>query len=260
MSINALQYSLIHSLDSESQGYIPTMLAVHTLRPEDYLSAAARVDESLVCISALTGARFQIRLMPRLTRDQQIRFAYLAQAVEMGCGWHTVVFAEHPTSPPCSFLIDHQRRILFVGVKVLRQSHEVVLNLSRHVVEYLKRAFGGPNLGCGGFFVSGNATRLFIGQTASITLILDPENGLRFPSFVALSTDELTVHVATAGDEIYIRSAVWRLFHKTFEPLPCYSYQVGVVSDADSHIIPLPMQLLCTLRRVPKLTFSVNAI
>jgi hypothetical protein len=260
MSINALQYSLIHSLDSESQGYIPTMLAVHTLRPDDFLGAAAPADESLVCISALTGARFQIRLMPRLTRDQQIRFAYLAQAIEMGCGWHTVVFAEHPTSPPCGILIDHQRRILYVDVEVLRQSHEVVLNLSSHIVEYLRSVSGGPNMGCGGFFVSGNDTRLLIGQTASITLILDPENGLKFPSFVALSSDELTVHVATAGDEIYIRSAVWRLFHKTFEPLPFYSYQVGVVTDADSHIIPLPMQLLCTLRRVPKLVFSVYTI
>ena len=260
MSIHALQYSLIHSLDSESQGFMPTMLAVHTLRPDDYLSAAAPADESLVCISALTGASFQIRLMPRLTRDQQIRFAYLAQAVEMGCGWHTVVFAEHPTSPPCSFLIDHQRRILFVDVRVLRQSHEVVLNLSRHVVEYLRSASGGPNLGCGGFFHSGKDKRLLLGQTASITLILDPENGLRFPSFVALSSDELTVHVATVGDEIYIRSAVWWLFHKTFEPLPCYSYQVGVVTDADSHIIPLPMQLAYTLRRVSKLTFSVYTI
>lgn len=187
MSIHTLQYSLIHSLDSESQGFMPTMLAVHTLRPDDYLSAAAPADESLVCISALTGDRFQIRLMPR-------------------------------------------------------------------------SASGGQNWGCGGFFVSGNDTRLLIGQTASITLILDPENGLRFPAFVALSSDELTVHVSTAGDGIYIRSAVWRLFHKTFEPLPCYSYQVGVVTDADSHIIPLPMQLAYTLRRVSKLTFSVYAI
>lgn len=260
MIIHALQYSSNHGVDSESQGFMPTMLAVHTSRPEDSFGAAAYVGESLVCTSVLTGARFQIRLMHRLNRDQQIRFAYLSQAVKMGCGWHTAVFAELPTTPPCSFLIDHQRRMLFVDVKVLGQSHEDVLNLSSHIAEYLRSVSGGQNPGCGGFFASGSATRLFIGQTASVDLMLDLENGLRFPAFVALSSDEMTVHVATAGDEIYIRSAVWRLFHKTFEPLPCYSYQIRVVSDSDSYIIPLPMQLVYMLRKVPKLTFHVYAI
>lgn len=243
MIIHALQYSSNHSVDSESQRFMPTMIAVHTSRPEDCIGAAAYGDEPLVCTSVLTGARFQIRLMQRLNRDQQIRFAYFAQAVQMGCGWNTVVFAELSTTPSCSFLIDHQRRMLFVNVKVLGQSHEDVLNLSSHIAEYLKSVFGGQNPGFGSFYASGSAARLFIGQTASVDLLLDLENGLRFPAFVSLSSDEMTVHVATAGDEIYIRSAVWRLFHKTFEPLPCYSYQINVVSDADSYIIPLPMQL-----------------
>jgi len=260
MIIHALQYSPNHSVDSESQGFMPTMLAVHTSRPEDCIGAAAYGDESLVCTSVLTGARFQIRLMQRLNRDQQIRFAYFAQAVQMGCGWNTAVFAELSTTPSCSFLIDHQRRMLFVDVKVLGQSHEDVLNLSSHIAEYLKSISGGQNPGFGSFYASGSAARLFIGQTAAVDLLLDLENGLRFPAFVALSSDEMTVHVATAGDEIYIRSAVWRLFHKTFEPLPCYSYQINVVSDADSYIIPLPMQLVYLLRRVPKLTFHVYAI
>lgn len=260
MIIHALQYSSNHSVDSESQGFMPTMLAVHTSRLEDCIGAAAYGDESLVCTSVLTGARFQIRLMQRFNRDQQICFAYFAQAVQMGCGWNTAVFAELSTIPSCSFLIDHQRRMLFVNDKVLGQSHEDVLNLSSHIAEYLNSVSGGQNPGCGGFFVSGRATRLFIGQTASIDLLLDLENGLRFPAFVALSSDEMTVHVATAGDGIYIRSALWRLFHKTFEPLPCYSYQISVVSDSDSYIIPLPMQLAFMLRRVPKRTFHVYAI
>jgi hypothetical protein len=260
MIIHALQYSANHSVDSESQGFMPTMLAVHTSRPDDSFGAAAYVGESLVCTSVLTGARFQIRLMQRLNRDQQIRFAYFSQVLKMGCGWQTTIFAEHPTTPPCSFLIDHQRRMLFVDGRVLSQSHENVLNLSSHIAEYLKSVSGGQNPGCEDFFASDSATRLFIGQTASVDLMLDPKNGLRFPSFVALSSDELTVHVSTAGDEIYIRSAVWRLFHKTFEPLPCYSYQINVVSDADSYIIPLPMQLVYMLSRVPKLTFHVYAI
>jgi len=258
MNIHALQYFMNQSTESESREFMPTMLPVHTLRPEDDLSAAASVD-TLVCISVLNGARFHIRIMQKLTRDQQIRLAYLAQAVEMDCGWQTAAFAEHPALPPHILLIDHRRRILFASVKVLQQSHEVAVNLSSHIVEYLKSLSGGQKPGCGGFFVSGGTRRLFVGQMASITLTLDLKNGLRFPSFVALSSDEMTVHVATAGDEIYIRSAVWRMFHQTCEPLPFYSYQVGITTDAESHIIPLPMQLTHALRKAPKLVFSVCA-
>jgi len=259
MNIHALQYFMNQYTESESREFMPTMLPVHTLRPEEDLSASANVD-TLFCISALTGARFHIRIMQKLTRDQQIRFAYLAQAMEMNCGWQTVAFAEHPALPPHSLLIDHRRQILFASVNVLQQSHEVAVNLSSHIVEYLKSLSGGQKPGCGGFFVSCGSRRLFVGQTASITLTLDPKNGLRFPSFVALSSDEMTVHVATAGDEIYIRSAVWRMFHQTCEPLPFYSYQVGITTDTESHIIPLPMQLTHALRKAPKLVFSVCAI
>jgi hypothetical protein len=259
MNIHALQYLMNQSTEPESREFMPTMLPVHAWRPEEDLSAAANVD-TLVCFSALTGARFHITLMRKLTRDQQIRFAYLAQAVEMNCGWQTAVFAEHPALPPHSLLIDHRRRILFASVNVLQQRHEVAVNLSSHIVEYLKSLSGGQKPGCGGFFVYGGTRRLFVGQTASITLTLDPKNGLRFPSFVALSSDEMKVHVATAGDEIYIRSAVWRMFHQTCEPLPFYSYLVSITTDAESHIIPLPMQLTHALRKAPKLVFSVCAI
>lgn len=102
--------------------------------------------------------------------------------------------------------------------------------------------------------------RLLIGHTASVTLILDREKGLRFPSMVALSAKERIVHIATVGDEIYIRSALWRLFHQSYEPLPCYSYNVEIDRDAVSYFIPLPLNVLYVLKCVPKMTFNVCAI
>lgn len=147
-----------------------------------------------------------------------------------------------------------------MGVEVLYQSHEVVLNLAKHIIEYLSIASDDRNRPVGDSFHLVNGDRLLISQTASVTLILDLEKGLRFPSKAALSAKERTIHIATVGDEIYIRSAVWRLFHQTYEPLPCYSYSVEIDQDAESYFIPLPLNVLYVLKCVPKMTFSVCAI
>jgi len=263
MSKNTQKYSLAAQTFSITQKVIPTMLAVHTLKSDglvDHLSPADSLTDSVECISSLTGDSFEIRIIRRLAREQQIRLAYFAQSLEMNCGWKTAAFAKVNTSPPCSFLIDHQRRILYVGVEVLYQSHEVVLNLAKHMIEYLSIASDGQNPPSGGSFHSVNGERLLIGQTASVALILDCEKGLCFPSKVALSAKERIVHIATVGDEIYIRSALWRLFHRTYEPLPCYSYSVEIDQDAESYFIPLPQNVLYVLKCVQKMTFSVCAI
>lgn len=263
MSIHAQKYALLAESVSKTQKVIPTMLAVCTLKSDvqvDHLSPTDSLADSVQCISSITGDCFEIRLIRRLAREQLIRLAYFAQSLEMKCSWKTAAFAKEKTSPPCSFLIDHHRRMLYVGVEVLYQSHEVVLNLAKHIIEYLSIASDGQNTPSEGSFHLVNGDRLLISQTASVTLILDLEKGLRFPSKAALSAKERTIHIATVGDEIYIRSAVWRLFHQTYEPLPCYSYSVEIDQDAESYFIPLPLNVLYVLKCVPKMTFSVCAI
>lgn len=263
MNINAQKYSLMAESVSKTQKVIPTMLAVYTLKSDgqlNHLNPEDSLTDSVECISSLTGDCFEIRIILRLAREQRIRLAYFAQSLEMNCGWKTAAFAKEKTSPPCSFLIDHQRRMLYVGIEVLYQSHEVMLNLAKHFAEYLSIASDGQNPPSGGFFHSANGEILLIGQTASVTLILDREKGLRFPSMVALSAKERIVHIATVGDEIYIRSALWRLFHRTYEPLPCYSYSIEVDRDAESYFVPLPLNVLHMLKCVPKMTFCVLTI
>lgn len=262
MSIHAQKYSLLAESISKTQKVIPTMLAVRTLKSDvqvNHLSPADSLVHSVQCISSITGDCFEIRLIRRLAREQLIRMAYFAQSLEMKCSWKTAAFAKEKASPPCSFLIDHHQRMLYVGVEVLYQSHEVVLNLAKHIIEYLSIASDGQNTPSEGSFHLVN-DRLLIGHTASVTLILDREKGLRFPSMVALSAKERIVHIATVGDEIYIRSALWRLFHQSYEPLPCYSYNVEIDRDAVSYFIPLPLNVLYVLKCVPKMTFNVCAI
>jgi hypothetical protein len=176
----------------------------------------------------------------------------------MNCSWKTAAFAKEKTSPPCSFLIDHQRRMLYVGIEVLYQSHEVMLNLAKHFAEYLLPLTA--KIHPQEAFLIREMTGMLIGQTTSITLTFDRQKGLRFPSTVALTADEKIVHIATVGDEIYIRSVLWRLFYRTYEILPCYSYSVEVDRDAESYFIPLPLNVLHLLRCVPKMTFSVFVI
>jgi hypothetical protein len=149
MSINAQSYSLMAESVSKTQKVIPTMLAVHTLKSDgqvNHLNPADSLTDSVECISALTGDCFEIRLLlGKLAWEQRIRLTYFAQSLEMNCGWKTAAFAKEKTSPPCSFLIDHQRRMLYVGIEVLYQSHEVMLNLAKHIIEYLSIASDGQN-------------------------------------------------------------------------------------------------------------------
>jgi len=148
MNIHAQKYSLLAESISKIQKVIPTMLAVRTLKSDvqvDHLSPADSLADSVQCISFITGDCFEIRLIRRLAREQLIRLAYFAQSLEMNCRWKTAAFAKEKTSPPCSFLFDHELRMLYVGVEVLYQSHEVVLNLAKHIIEYLSIASDGQN-------------------------------------------------------------------------------------------------------------------
>lgn len=134
-------------------------VAVYTLKSDgqlNHLNPADSLTDSVECISSLTGDCFEIRIILRLAREQRIRLTYFTQSFEMNCGWKTVAFAKEKTSPPCSFLIDHQRRMLYVGIEVLYQSHEVMLNLAKHFAEYLSIASDGQNPPSGGFFNPGN--------------------------------------------------------------------------------------------------------
>ncbi|SHE15200.1 Uncharacterised protein [Chlamydia abortus] len=81
MSKNTQKYSLAAQTFSITQKVIPTMLAVYTLKSDglvDHLSPADSLTDSVECISSLTGDSFEIRIIRRLAREQQIRLAYFA--------------------------------------------------------------------------------------------------------------------------------------------------------------------------------------